>query len=165
MEGKFRPGHFNGVGIVVAKLFHMVSPTRAYFGQKDIQQVAVVSRLINDLGFQLELVVCDTIREADGLAMSSRNRRLSPEAREEASQIFASLELGKNLLLKGESVDDVQITIKYFFEVRPNFTLEYYAITDFESLESITKIIPSKKTAIVIAAFLDGVRLIDNIIF
>jgi pantoate--beta-alanine ligase len=165
MEGKFRPGHFNGVGIVVAKLFHMVSPTRAYFGQKDIQQVAVVSRLINDLGFQLELVVCDTIREADGLAMSSRNRRLSPEAREEASQIFASLELGKNLLLKGESVDDVQITIKYFFEVRPNFTIEYYAITDFESLESITKITPSKKTAIVIAAFLDGVRLIDNIIF
>jgi pantoate--beta-alanine ligase len=165
MEGKFRPGHFNGVGIVVSKLFHMVWPTRAYFGQKDIQQVAVVNRLINDLSFQLELVVCDTIREADGLAMSSRNRRLSAEARVEANEIYASLELGKNLLLKGESVENVQITIKEFYSSKPNFTLEYYEITDFESLESITKVAVGKRTAIVIAAFLDGVRLIDNLIF
>jgi pantoate--beta-alanine ligase len=165
MEGKFRPGHFNGVGIVVSKLFHMVSPSRAYFGQKDIQQVAVVNRLINDLSFQIELVVCETIRETDGLAMSSRNRRLSPEARAEANRIYASLELGKSLLLKGESVENVHFAVENFYKALPSFTLEYYEITDFETLESITKISIGKRTAIVIAAFLDGVRLIDNLIF
>jgi pantoate--beta-alanine ligase len=165
MEGKFRPGHFNGVGIVVSKLFNMVKPDKAYFGQKDIQQVAVINRLIIDLSFQLELVVCDTIRETDGLAMSSRNRRLSPEAREEAKQIYTSLNLGKNLLLDGQSVDSVHVVIRDFFKSKPNFTLEYYEITDFETLESISEIKVGKRTAIVIAAFLDGVRLIDNLVF
>ncbi len=165
MEGKFRPGHFNGVGIVVAKLFNMVSADRAYFGQKDIQQVAVVKRLINDLSFGVNLVVCDTIREADGLAMSSRNRRLSEVARVEAAQIYASMQLGKELLLAGKTSEQVKAKIAEFFNSKPNFTLEYYEIADFATLEAIPQIQNGKSTAIIIAAFLDGVRLIDNIVF
>ena len=165
MEGKFRPGHFNGVGIVVAKLFNMVQATKAYFGQKDIQQVAVVKRLINDLSFPVKLVVCDTIREADGLAMSSRNRRLSEAARAEASQIYASLQLGKKLLTDGKTSEQVKQEIADFYAQRPNFTLEYYEITDFATLESIPARLPGKSTAIIIAVFLEGVRLIDNLVF
>ncbi len=165
MEGKFRPGHFNGVGIVVAKLFHMVKPDKAYFGQKDIQQVAVVNRLIHDLSFGVKLIVCDTIREEDGLAMSSRNRRLSEAARVEAAQIYASLLLGKKGLLDGKSTELVKSEIADFFKAKPNFTLEYYEIADFETLEAIPEIQKGRSTAIIIAAFLDGVRLIDNLVF
>ncbi|MFT7247810.1 MAG: pantoate--beta-alanine ligase, partial [Arcticibacterium sp.] len=87
MEGEFRPGHFNGVATVVSKLFHIVNPDRAYFGLKDLQQVAILNRLVKDLSFDLELISCPIIRERDGLAMSSRNTRLSPKARSLASQI------------------------------------------------------------------------------
>jgi pantoate--beta-alanine ligase len=165
MEGKFRPGHFNGVGIVVAKLFHIVKPNKTYFGQKDIQQVAVINRLIKDLSFDLEMIVCDTIRENDGLAMSSRNRRLSNEARDLAPKIYESLKLGEKLLLAGESTESVKSKVSEFFLNYPEFELEYYEITDFESLESISEHSPKRRTAIIIAAHLGGVRLIDNHIF
>jgi pantoate--beta-alanine ligase len=165
MEGEFRPGHFNGVGIVVSKLFNMVQPTKAYFGQKDIQQVAVINRLINDLSFQTELVVCNTIRETDGLAMSSRNRRLSENARKVAPLIYESLVLGKKLLTEGLSPKETKVKIEAFFAKNSNFKLEYYQITDFETLEPIDTIDASKQTAIILAAFLDGVRLIDNLVF
>lgn len=165
MEGKFRPGHFNGVGIVVAKLFNIVKPTRAYFGQKDIQQVAVINRLIKDLSFDLQMVVCDTIRENDGLAMSSRNRRLSAEARALAPKIFESLKLGEQLLLEGNSIEIVKNEIIDFYKNYPAFELEYYEITNFETLESTTEYNQKNKTAIIIAAHLGGVRLIDNYIF
>lgn len=165
MEGKFRPGHFNGVGIVVAKLFHIVKPNKTYFGQKDIQQVAVINTLIKDLSFDLEMIVCDTIRENDGLAMSSRNRRLSNEARDLAPKIYQSLKLGEKLLLAGESTESVKSKVSEFFLNFPEFELEYYEITDFESLESISERSLKRKTAIIIAAHLGGVRLIDNHIF
>lgn len=165
MEGKFRPGHFNGVGIVVAKLFHIVKPTKAYFGQKDIQQVAVINRLITDLSFDLKMVVCDTIREKDGLAMSSRNRRLSPEARVSAPKIFQSMLLGEKLLLDGNSSFVVKNKVLDFYRASPEFELEYYEITDYETLESIDDRNEKRKTAIVVAAHLGGVRLIDNYVF
>ena len=165
LEGKFRPGHFNGVGIVVAKLFNIIQPTRAYFGQKDIQQVAVIKLLIKDLSFGLELVVCETIRENDGLAMSSRNRRLDPSARVLAPKIFESLILGKELLLEGNLLSEVKNKVMEFYAENPDFELEYYEISDFETLETLQHLDTQRKTAIILAAHLGGVRLIDNMVF
>ena len=165
MEGKFRPGHFNGVGIVVGKLFNIVKPSKAYFGQKDIQQVAVIHRLVKDLSFDLKLVVCETIREKDGLAMSSRNRRLSREARAVAPTIYGSMVLGKKLLIEGNSPFIVKNKIQDYYNLHPEFTLEYYEIADFETLEALDEYKINKKTALIVAAHLDGVRLIDNYVF
>lgn len=165
LEGKFRPGHFNGVGIVVSKLFNIVKPTKAYFGQKDLQQVAVVKRLVKDLSFDLELIVCDTIRENDGLAMSSRNRRLGSSAREVAPKIFESLLIGQKYLFEGLNVEETKQKVVEWYENSPEFTLEYYEIVEADTLNPIEKKPEGQKTAIVIAAFLDGVRLIDNIVF
>lgn len=165
LEGKFRPGHFNGVGIVVSKLFNIVKPTKAYFGQKDLQQVAVVKRLVKDLSFDLELIVCDTIRESDGLAMSSRNRRLSSSAREIAPRIFESLLIGQKYLFEGLNIEETKQKVVEWYENSPEFTLEYYEIVEADTLNTIEKKPEGQKTAIVIAAFLDGVRLIDNIVF
>lgn len=165
LEGAFRPGHFNGVGLVVSKLFHVVNPQRAYFGQKDIQQCAVINRLVNDLSFGIELVFCETVREADGLAMSSRNVRLSPEKRKAASFIYQSLLRGKELLLTGLSPAEAERIIAAGYKEHPDFDLEYYEIVAFSDLERIACYDASVKTAIVVAAHLDGVRLIDNLIF
>lgn len=165
LEGAFRPGHFNGVGLIVSKLFHIITPQRAYFGQKDIQQCAVISRLVHDLSFGIELVFCETIRETDGLAMSSRNVRLSPEKRREAPFIYRSLLRGKELLIRGNSPSQVEKQIAESYREHPDFELEYYEIVAFSNLEQIPQYDPSSKTAIVVAAHLDGVRLIDNIIF
>ncbi len=164
LEGKFRPGHFNGVGIVVAKLFHIIKPAAAYFGQKDLQQVAVVKRLVKDLSFDLNLVVCETIREADGLAMSSRNRRLSETSRAKAPLIHTALLKGKDWLQQGLTTEETKEKIRGWFVSYPEFDLEYYEIADPDTLEAASHY-QAGKTAIVIAAFLDGVRLIDNITF
>ncbi|MGR3810241.1 pantoate--beta-alanine ligase [Jiulongibacter sp. NS-SX5] len=165
MEGKYRDGHFNGVGIVVSKLFHLVNPDRAYFGQKDLQQVAVLRRLVNDLSFDLELIACPTLRESDGLAMSSRNTRLSAEARKIAPQLHAALQKAKDLLIQGKTAAETQKEINSFFEAIPEFRPEYFEIADFDDLEPIKKMNTEGKTAICTAAYLDGVRLIDNIVF
>jgi len=165
LEGAFRPGHFNGVGLVVSKLFHIVRPYRAYFGQKDIQQCAIINRLVNDLSFGIELVFCETVREPDGLAMSSRNVRLSPEKRQAAPFIYQSLLQGKELLLNGVSPAETERQVAAAYNGHPDFTLEYYEVVAFENLERIQHYDPSVKTAVVTAAHLDGVRLIDNIIF
>jgi pantoate--beta-alanine ligase len=130
-----------------------------------VQQVAVINRLITDLSFDLKMVVCETIREKDGLAMSSRNRRLSPEARGHATKIFQSMIVGKKLLLEGNSAFVVKNKVLDFYKENPEFKLEYYEITDFETLESIDELNPKRRTAIVVAAHLDGIRLIDNYIF
>lgn len=165
MEGKFRDGHFNGVGIVVSKLFHIVNPDRAYFGQKDLQQVAVLRRMVNDLSFDLELIPCPTLREKDGLAMSSRNTRLSAEARKIAPQLHAALQKAKDLLIQGKTAEETQKEIDLFFKNIPEFRLEYFEIADFDDLEAIEKMNTEGKTAICTGAYLDGVRLIDNIVF
>ncbi len=165
MEGKFRPGHFNGVGIVVSKLFHIVKPNKAYFGLKDLQQVAVINRMVKDLSFDIEIIPCETIREIDGLAMSSRNRRLGETARSLAPNIYKSLVLAKEMLTQGKSILNTQYKLEVFYKNLPEFTTEYIEIVDFETLENISEINTSKKTAICIATFLDGVRLIDNIVF
>lgn len=165
MEGKYRPGHFNGVGTVVAKLFHLVAPNRAYFGKKDLQQVAVVKRLVRDLNFDVEIIPCETVREDDGLAMSSRNRRLSSTARNVAFHVFASLKTAQGALLSGKTSDLVKNEIDQYFTVLPQFTLEYLEVVDFETFEPISVHNPKRKTAICTANYLEGVRLIDNIAF
>lgn len=161
MEGRFRPGHFNGVALVVSKLLHIISPNRAYFGQKDLQQFAVIRQLVEDLSFPVELVRHDIVREADGLAMSSRNQRLSIVARLQAAQIYKALELGA-AKLRSEGLQAAKEAVRAFFENQPDFRLEYFEIADPDSLQSLEQV--RFPAALCIAAFLGDVRLIDNLI-
>ncbi|MEO6284800.1 MAG: pantoate--beta-alanine ligase [Dyadobacter sp.] len=165
MEGASRPGHFNGVGIVVSKFFNIVRPHRAYFGQKDLQQVAVIRRLIIDLAFDLKLVVCPTIRETDGLAMSSRNRRLSEDERAIAPHIYRILVSSKSDLLAGKAINAVIQSAQEQFAGLKEFTLDYFEVVDVKTLMSIESIGAVGSNAICIAAFLGPVRLIDNVVF
>lgn len=165
MEGKYRKGHFNGVGIVVAKLFHLVAPHKAYFGKKDLQQVAVIKRLVDDLSFDIEIIPCETVREEDGLAKSSRNRRLSPQGRKVAFHVNLSLQVAKEALLMGKPAVEAKNEVDKHFASLPEFSLEYLEIVDFETFESIQAYDPARKTAICTANYLEDVRLIDNIVF
>lgn len=165
MEGAFRPGHFNGVGIVVAKLFNIVQPDRAYFGQKDLQQVAVIRRLIRDLSFPVELIRCPIIRETDGLAMSSRNRNLTPTERLQATALFEALNLTLDLLQEGQSVFQAKAAVTGFFDNRPHFRLEYIEIANADTLQPVDEVLAPGQTAICLAAHLGKVRLIDNLVF
>ena len=165
MEGASRPGHFNGVGIVVSKLFNIVRPHKAYFGQKDLQQVSIIRRLVSDLAFDLELVICPTVRESDGLAMSSRNRRLNDAERNLAPEIYKILTAAKENLLAGKPVYEVTELAKNELLAIPSYMLDYIEIIDLKTLQSIEYIGPQGSNAICIAVFLGPVRLIDNVIF
>lgn len=165
MEGASRPGHFNGVGIVVSKLFNIVRPHRAYFGQKDLQQVSVVRQLVNDLAFGFELVVCPTVRETDGLAMSSRNTRLNAAERAIAPHIYRILAGAGEDLREGKHVSEVIGWAKSEFEKIREFTLDYFEVINLKTLLPVEKIGLAGTNAICVAAFLGPVRLIDNIIF
>ena len=165
MEGKFRPGHFNGVGVVVSKLFNIVQPDCTYFGQKDLQQVAVVRRMMIDLGFQIELYPRPTLRETDGLAMSSRNRNLTPNERALAPHIYAGLSAAKSQLLSGQTPADVKVWMETHFAQQPAFRLEYFEIVNAFSLQDVAELQPEGQTALCIAAQLGKVRLIDNVVF
>jgi pantoate--beta-alanine ligase len=163
MEGKFRPGHFNGVGIVVSKLFNIVMPDIAFFGQKDIQQCAVINRLIIDLSFQIKLVICETEREQDGLAMSSRNRNLTIEQREIAPNLYKNMRASQKLLEDGMSINEVKNHLQTTLIQINGIKLEYFEIVDRTSLESIETYLPHQ-SAMCIAAFLGKTRLIDNML-
>ena len=164
LEGAARPGHFRGVATVVTILFNTVRPDKAFFGQKDAQQVAVIKRLTTDLGFETEIVVVPTVREESGLAMSSRNELLTPEEREKASVIFRGLKEAKVAFRNGarnasELVDVVRRTI----ESEPDARIDYIAAVDAESLEPIEKI-DDNEVLISTAVYFGKVRLIDNVI-
>lgn len=165
MEGAFRPGHFNGVGTVVAKLFNMVQANKAYFGQKDLQQVAVIRRLVRDLSFGVELVRCPTVREPDGLAMSSRNRNLTRVEREQATALFKALTLAHDLLVEGRTPTQAKEAVTGFFVGNPHFRLEYVEIVNADTLQLATEVLAPGQTAICLAAHLGKVRLIDNLVF
>lgn len=165
MEGASRPGHFNGVGLVVSKLFHMVGPDKAFFGQKDLQQVAVIRCLVHDLNFPLELIRCDTVREADGLAMSSRNRLLTAEERAEAPALFQALTLAQNMLLDEATPEQAKAAVVDYLTQRPAFVLDYIEAVNTDTLQPISELQPPGKTALCIAAHLGQVRLIDNVVF
>ena len=163
MEGQFRPGHFNGVGIIVSKLFNIVQPDSAYFGQKDLQQCAIINRLVKDLSYNLKLNICLTQRETDGLAMSSRNRNLTPEQRKNAPEIQKSLKKAVELLKDKKSVIAVKGFITSYLDNIEGIEVEYFEISDFETLQPVNEL-SEGKTALCIAAFMGKTRLIDNMI-
>lgn len=163
MEGKFRSGHFNGVGIVVSKLFNIVQPDNAYFGQKDLQQCAIINRLVKDLNFDLKIHICPTQRETDGLAMSSRNRNLTPEQRKIAPEIYKALQKAVELLKNKNSAQSIKGFITSSLDNIKGIEVEYFEISDFETLQPIDELLEGK-TALCIAVFMGNTRLIDNII-
>ncbi|RZK23538.1 MAG: pantoate--beta-alanine ligase [Hymenobacter sp.] len=164
MEGAHRPGHFNGVATVVSKLFHLAQPHAAYFGQKDFQQVAIVRQLIADLSFDLELVVFPTVREADGLAMSSRNARLTPEARAVAPLIYKVLQQAAGQVRRGVPPITVQQQALAALAQEPQFSPEYAEVADAQTLQPVTAYETGRAVVLCVAAHLGGVRLIDNVV-
>jgi pantoate--beta-alanine ligase len=160
--GAGRPGHFEGVATVVAKLFHLVPAGRAYFGQKDAQQVRVVQQMVKDLDFEVEIRVCPTLREADGLAMSSRNAYLGPGERAVAPLIFQALQAGREAIEAGErNAAGVESRMREVLEGEPLITLEYAGIYDSISLEPIDEV--RGQVLLALAARVGRARLIDNI--
>ena len=157
LDGVSRPGHFRGVATVVAKLFHIVGPDRAYFGQKDAAQVAVLRAMVEDLNFPLELVVCPTVREADGLALSSRNRYLSAEEREQAAAISrALLEIPA-----GSSAEEIRAWLRERLERAPGLRLEYAEVVDPRTLAPVDHL--REGALVAVAAQVGRTRLIDNV--
>ena len=161
--GKTRPTHFRGVCTVVGKLFNIVAPDRAYFGQKDAQQLAVIRRMVRDLNFDLEIVGCPIIREDDGLAKSSRNTYLSEEERKAALVLSRSLKEGKALIESGEKdAKKVVDSIRKVIETEPLAKIDYVEAVDFDTIEPIETI--KNNTLVAIAVYIGKTRLIDNII-
>ncbi len=163
MEGSFRKGHFDGVATIVKKLFTLIRPDRAYFGEKDYQQLQIIRRMVAREGLPVEIVPCEIFREADGLAMSSRNRRLDAETRKAASLIFKTLKAGREMLSRNESFEDIRNMVESEFRANPHLELEYFEIAERESLRRADTFDPSEKYNAFIAAFAGPVRLIDNI--
>jgi len=167
LEGYFRPGHFAGVCTVVAKLFHIIQPDRAYFGEKDWQQLKVVERMTTDLKLPVEIVPCPTVREPDGLAMSSRNARLTPNARERARVIPYLLDMAQDLLdaASFEQQTDQPAVLKQWLTSlleshQPTLKADYIAVVDPETLIETERI--AHRALVALAVRVDDVRLIDN---
>ncbi|NVJ86569.1 MAG: pantoate--beta-alanine ligase [Algoriphagus sp.] len=163
LEGAFRPGHFNGVGIIVSKLFNIIQPDLAFFGQKDLQQVAVIKRLVQDLSFPIELKIVPTRRETDGLALSSRNRRLSPEDRKKCLILYESMILAQKELFEGKKWLEVQGEISQNFKHCEGVELEYFELVEPDQFELLNEFDPNQKVSICVAAYVGPVRLIDNL--
>ena len=162
MEGKFRPGHFDGVGTIVKRLFEIVTPTHAYFGEKDFQQLQIVKKLVTKNQLPVTIVGCPIYREANQLAMSSRNERLSADERNQASIIYQTL-LQAKVLFQNETIESAIQLVQRTFENHPLFDLEYFVIADEETLlSSITKE-KNKNYRAFIAVFVNNIRLIDTI--
>jgi len=163
LDGASRPGHFRGVATIVARLFHIVAPDRAYFGQKDAAQVAVLRQIVHDLNFPLNLVVCPIVREPDGLAMSSRNRYLSPAERARALILSRALRTAEDLARTGEtSADALRATALAVFAADPETRLDYVAIVDPGTLLPLDN--TSHGALIAVAAYFGNTRLIDNLL-
>ena len=162
MEGKFRPGHFDGVGTIVKRLFEIVTPTHAYFGEKDFQQLQIVKKLVTKNQLPVTIVGCPIYREANQLAMSSRNERLSADERNQASIIYQTL-LQAKILFQNETIESAIQLVEQTFENHPLFDLEYFVIADEETLMSSNTKEENKKYRAFIAVFVNNIRLIDTI--
>ncbi|AZQ62352.1 pantoate--beta-alanine ligase [Flammeovirga pectinis] len=164
LEGAFRPGHFNGVGIVVSKLFHMVNPMKAYFGLKDLQQFLIIRKMTLDLSFGIDIIGVPTVREKDGLAMSSRNLRLTQEERNIAPFIYRTISEMKEQISVFKTPKEVLEWGISNFHKNPSFHLEYLDIVNTSDLKPVEENSTPTSYAIVIAAHLGKVRLIDNLL-
>lgn len=162
MEGKFRSGHFDGVGTVVKRLFEIVKPTNAYFGEKDFQQLQIVKKLVEKEKIKVNVIGCPIFREKNGLAMSSRNERLSLEEKENATVIFKTLSEAK-ILFGTKSAKKVSRFVVKTFEKYPEFKLEYFEIADEKTLLTCIRKNKNKKYRAFIAVFVNNIRLIDTI--
>ncbi len=162
MEGEFRPGHFSGVALVVSKLFNVIEPDVAYFGQKDWQQFAIIKQLVTELKFNLKLKSVPTLRETSGLAMSSRNARLTIAQREKAAIIHRVLKDTVEQLKNGKSISHVKEDAKAKLSLDREIKLEYFEVADSENLKPLNDVKESSRPIICIAAFVGEVRLIDN---
>jgi len=163
LEGAIRPGHFRGVTTVVAKLFNIVQPTRAYFGQKDTQQAAVIRKMTADLDMNLEVITLPTVREPDGLAMSSRNTYLDPEQRRAATVLYRALSLARELWTQGESdAGQIRREMAELIQREPLATIDYISVADNETLEEMDRV--EHPALVSLAVKIGRTRLIDNIL-
>jgi pantoate--beta-alanine ligase len=162
LEGKFRPGHFSGVALVVSKFFNIVKPTIAYFGQKDFQQFKIIEKLVIELKFDLQLKSMPIHREADGLAMSSRNMRLNETERKKAIVFYHALTDARKLLKNGESISKVKELVKQKCESVEGIKLDYFELANAENLKALESV--TDKAILLIAGFVGEIRLIDNLL-
>lgn len=164
LEGKHRPGHFDGVGTIVKKLFEIVQPTHAYFGEKDFQQLQIIKKMVYKNQLDVKVIACPIFREANGLAMSSRNERLQPKDRESAKLIFETLTMVKQKFKnKNLPITHIRDWVKTAFQKNMGFELEYFEIADEATFLPLLKRSSKKDIRAFIAVFVDGVRLIDTI--
>jgi pantoate--beta-alanine ligase len=162
MEGAFRPGHFEGVATIVEKLFTLVTPTRAYFGEKDYQQILIIKRMVAERKLPVLLVPCPIIREESGLAMSSRNERLSVEGRQKAAFIYKVLQEAK-ARFASQPIAQIRTFVEEQFAQNSDFQLEYFLIVDENTLQEAQQKEAHKAYRAFVAAYIEGVRLIDNL--
>jgi len=162
MEGAYRPGHFNGVAQIVSKLFDAVNPDRAYFGEKDFQQLAIIKNMVKQLNSQIKIVPCTIVRESDGLAMSSRNVLLNPKQRLSAALISQTLFKSKDLI-KSKTLPELKLWVQSTIDTNPELKVEYFEIVDDTSLQPISKWEEDSDKIGCIAVKVGSVRLIDNI--
>ena len=163
LEGAVRPGHFRGVATVVTKIFNIMQPTRSYFGQKDAQQCVVIKKFVSDLNMNVEIIICPTVREPDGLAMSSRNTYLKPDERKAATVLYQSLKLAEKLYAQGER--DACIIRNKMAEIikeQPLANIDYISIADNETLEELDEVKPPALVSLVVK--IGKPRLLDNVI-
>jgi pantoate--beta-alanine ligase len=162
MEGKFRPGHFNGVGTIVKRLFEIVTPTNAYFGEKDFQQLQIVKKMVSKNNLDVNVVGCPIHREANNLAMSSRNERLTPLERDQAALIYRVLSSAKEQFSKNSTLT-ISKWVEKAFKNNQQFSLEYFTIADEATLLTCTRKNKNKKYRAFIAVIVNNIRLIDTI--
>ena len=162
MEGRHRPGHFDGVGTIVKKLFEIIMPNTAYFGEKDFQQLQIIKKLVKKYRIPVKIIGCPIYRESDGLAMSSRNTRLSPEHRKQVPFIYKTLKQAQQLFKK-QSANKVKKWVEQQFSLHPSLQLEYFEIANANTLQSAIRKSKNKKYRAFIAVYAGNIRLIDNI--
>ncbi|HEX9981405.1 MAG TPA: pantoate--beta-alanine ligase [Flavobacterium sp.] len=162
MEGRFREGHFNGVATIVKRFFEIIKPDNAYFGEKDFQQLQIVRKMVKKHGLAVNVIGCPVFREPNGLAMSSRNERLSRNQRQLAAIIYKTLETAR-IKFRTESAKQVADLVEKVFQENSGFRLEYFQIADEDTLKPVTRKLKNKKYRAFIAVFADKVRLIDTI--
>ena len=162
MEGAYRPGHFNGVCQIVSKLFEIITPDRAYFGEKDYQQLAIIRRMVSEQGYPIDIIGCPIVREIDGLALSSRNARLSDDEHRQALQISKAL-FGSEIFARDSSVAQTRQAVEHAIREASGLELEYFHIVDGETLQDINDWSESTQPMGCIAVYCGPVRLIDNV--